>query len=774
MARSNNTITIMFKNIREKTKGGYYLNPEVDPWAVFHPNKKKIPFHLNEKLRKKEFEKYKKYVLKRFRPPDVLKSLTCPDKEINDNKPYLNKNVFKTKAPLLFIESPTGSGKTTKIASWMKSTKDSVLFISVNRAQAVTTHRSLLKQGLDDFECYIASDKKDKEIKMDGVKYRSSFIKQIKDGYAPERLICGVLSLHHLLTDEEDLLGHYDLIVIDEITTLPRFAVGPVDLIGIHYERFSQDMLALTKLLRTAKKVICMDGYVSKPVINAISTISKKKPYLIRKNYSTNKKVEIYLTRKGNEPNLKGEITCKAYWKQLKKDLLKAKKNKTLIVMAFSFKKKAEEIAGFIEHTIPKSKKRIKLITGDTTKDEETLNIIRELDLYLDKKDICFLIYSPAITTGVDIAEAKNTNVYHVVSGKHLSSHTHYQMTMRGRQAASYKVLFPLHLARNTDTAPLPGTHIFNKGILNLMDNVPFRKQYEFTILKTALKQFNLMMGSLLIFKELETAYSINQTDIQKTHTFFSNLLPIRTILKYLKSNTVQDLISSEAVKTATTLEIACIEWDNYDKTYGVLGQYINLLAREGCLVSKQIDNLPSKKSKKQKAEIYVDKYLHVISEILNYKGNIPATSKTALANLINIIKTGQRILNLARNNYNSNLKTTATVNLLKPVFTRFHLTFKKCSTTLSNDQCIIIYDSLYHRKLSIDKTLELEIDKILKDGINISNKMKLARTMSLLKIFYIVDRKYKGDQQIIVRNNTKMLLSIRNMDEKHIRYLYT
>ncbi len=40
-------------------------------------------------------------------------------------------------------------------------------------------------------------------------------------------------------------------------------------------------------------------------IIAAISEISGKKPYLLRKNLRTEKKVEIYLTSRGNEPNFK-------------------------------------------------------------------------------------------------------------------------------------------------------------------------------------------------------------------------------------------------------------------------------------------------------------------------------------------------------------------------------------------------------------------------------------------------------------------------------------
>ena len=201
LARSNGTVTIVFKNIPEKTKGGYYLNPKVDPWVVFHPNKEKTPFYINTKLGKKDFPKYKNYMLKRFTLPDPLKNINQPDREINSKTPYLGSFYFKREVPLLVIESPTGSGKTTSLAKWLKTFKGSVLFISVNRAQAVTTHRSLLRQGLTDFECYIASDTTQKSTKVKQRFYWSEFIRMIKDGYAPERLICGILSLHHLIND---------------------------------------------------------------------------------------------------------------------------------------------------------------------------------------------------------------------------------------------------------------------------------------------------------------------------------------------------------------------------------------------------------------------------------------------------------------------------------------------------------------------------------------------------------------------------------------------
>jgi hypothetical protein len=760
LARSNGTITIVFKNIPEKTKGGYYINPEVDPWVVFHPNKQKKPFYINVKLGKKDFKTYKKYVLKRFRPPDPLKDLTTPDETITDNNPYLNPEVFQTKAPLLLIESPTGSGKTTQLANWMKEFDGSVLFISVNRAQAITTHKSLLNKGLDDFQCYIASDPAHKKRKVGKRYYRSEFIENVKQGDAPNRVICGILSLHHLIQEEGYLLRRYDVVVIDEITTLPRFAVSPVDLIGEEYLRFQQDMEALTELLRTADKIIGMDGYIARPVIDAFSEISQKKPYLIRKNFETKKKVEIYLTETGNEPNFKSTISCRKFISMLDKDIRKAKETGSVLVAAFTYKKKAQEVANYIKHCIPDAEDRIKLITGDTMENEGALNVIRELDSSLGG-DISYLIYSPAITTGVDITQAENTNVYHIINGKQLSSHTHYQMTMRGRKAKSYKVLAPLFLADDSKSSFNPEKQ-FNHGLINLLYTVAFRKRYKIKILKIAVKDANLKMGSLLTFKYLETL-KVNQ-----------KYLKPKEIITKLNNNQLKNLVSEESVKTAILLELAVLEWDNYDQKYGVLGQYINLLSREGCLVSKELDmKKVSKNDNKIDSEYYVKKYKNEIENILKYHGPIKSQAKSGLNNTIRRIKTGQRILNYILNNYKSKDDTVLTSEMLIATLKNHNLNLNTEIQKATNDDFIKIYDDLVIKIFSKKDDIEPEVYKRIKDGTNLTNRQKVTRVTYVLRLIFIVYRKDKNKPELTIKQNLYLLKSIENMDSEHKRYLY-
>ena len=763
LARANGTITIVFRNIPEKTKGGYYLNPEVDPWVVFHPNKEKIPFYINSKLGRKDFGKYKRYMLKRFSMPDPLKDINKPHKEINTDNPYLSSKVFNKKASLLMIESHTGSGKTTSLAKWLKSYKGSVLFISVNRAQAVTTHRSLLEQGLTDFECYIASDTNKKSTKVGNRYYWSEFIQKIKQGYAPDRLICGVLSLHHLIDDEGELLRKYDLVVIDEISTLPRFAVGPVNLLIDHHLRFRKDMIVLSRILKSAKKIIAMDGYVSKPAMSALANISDKKPYLIRKNFKTNKRVELYMTEKGNKPDYKNNLPG-TFMSHLATDLT-LENDQGLMVIAASYKKIAEEVSEYIERINPGSKSSILLITGETAKDEGLLDKIRELTTYLNDNNIWYLIYSPAITTGVDIPQAKNTNVYHIVSGIDLKAHTHYQMTMRGREAKRYKLLFPTFLTRENNATKITyakADETFQLNMMKLLNAIKFKGRYTYAVFQAAIKDAQLLMGGTATFKYLEEDSLVTSDD--------SKPVTAKTIQRHLRENTIDKLIDCEGIRTAIRLEKAVIEWDYYDKKYGVLGQYINLLVREGCLVSKQLEKNRKKKRKpKNVDQEYIDKIRDNIRSDLNYKGKIKSKSKSGLYNTKKNIETSQRILSCHLGD-NTNQVAIETETLLATVFKKYGFNFQTGNIELSRNDCINMYDFIVLKTYSLRNNIDIEVEKLVREGAKITDRSKYKRVGSLLRLFFKVSpSKGKG---LMLNRNKALDDSIRNMTETHKQYL--
>ena len=91
------------------------------------------------------------------------------------------------------------------------------------------------------------------------------------------------------------------------------------------------------------------------------------------------------------------------------------------------------------------------------------------------------------------------------------------------------------------------------------------------------------------------------------------------------------DLIICEGVKTAIRLEIAVLEWELYDKKYGLLGQYLNLLSREGCLVSKEFDFKKTSKTYDKNDQKYIDDIFNTIRNDLNYHGELKNTSKSGV-----------------------------------------------------------------------------------------------------------------------------------------------
>ncbi|MCP3683395.1 MAG: hypothetical protein GY861_11960, partial [bacterium] len=749
IARDNGTISISFTNIKEKTKGGYFINPkERSPWVLSHPNHDKSVKYISTILGNKDFRRYKKYILKKFRLPDVLRDMTKPDIIIDTPDGYLKPDVFETKKFLLFIESPTGSGKTTKLVKWLKGLKGldgSVLIISVNRTQAVHTDRYLMKKGLD-FLCYL-----DRSLnhRSNSKFYNTKFIEMTRKGKAPKRLICGILSLHHLISNGR-LLRNYDYVIIDEVSTLPNSAVNTLDLIKDEYKRFYSDMKALCLLLRNAKRIICLDGYVSAPVIKAISKISKKPPYLIRKIYQTNKKVEIYVTNSSQQPALQGDITCEKFMNQLNEDLQKPIKTNRILTIACSYKDRAHKLSNYITQKYPN--KNVKLITADITKKSELITLIKDLDDYISHNNISVLIYSPTITTGVDIKEAEDMNVYHLMNGNELSSHTHYQMTMRGRNAATYKILIPQYMFKPKDDKdnkqPVKGSkRQIIKGMLTLLH---YRGGYDIKALLDMLKKEGLGTGSLLTYKHHES-----QT-------------PKKKLKQALKKGNLWQITKDPVIRTAITLERAHLDWINYDHKYGTAGQYINLLAREGCRVSVEEDTIAKKYNYKDNDANRKAELQHHIRHYLNYHGSLKTTTRS-LYNQKRYLMFSQRILcTIIHNHQHTIAKTQDTVNLLLTTFKNYGISPKlKKPLTLSKDQCLDMYKDLISK---VDPSHEKPGYKLFQNS-NPSDRLKVSRVAKLLQYFFSVS---KQNNTIQVKQDIPLMKSIKRPSDEQLRVLFS
>lgn len=773
VARNNSTISLTFRDIKEKTIGGYYISAN-DPCILRHPNPKKKLRYLDEVIGQNDFLQFKEFLFtKRFYPENLLKGEVQPDIEINNNNPYLDVGVFK---PLenysMFLESPTGTGKTKVVSEFMKTLPGkSILFISNNRTQAAQLYRALQKEELG-FECYISIEKSDPTIKKNKRLYKKSFIEKIYQGIVPDRLICGVLSLHHLIVGRS-LLKTYDFVIIDEITNTPNYTVNMVPLLYDVYERYYEDMLALSLLLKRSNRVVCMDGYISKFVKEAICNISEKKFLFIRKNYRTNKRVELFVTNRLNEPNLAGTPTCKKFIANFDKDVEEVNpvEGKPIIVCPHSTKKQTEEAENYVKHKFP-SKKTWK-ITGAPSKTNK-LEKVADLDMYLQENNIAVLFHSPAITTGVDIPQAQGANVYHTMSGDHLNSHVHYQMTMRGRNANSYKILVPTHLfVRKGD--PCPAKDVFTTTIKELVETslkavrslnegdgfLYLRTKYQGKGRTKKLRGIDYKMSSYLLFMRLVKNKNLTR----------------KKILRTIEKGQLLHKFKDEGLRCAIELEMAAREWEAQDKRYGILGNYINLLAIEGCIISKERDYPGSPPRSLIPSNRYREGALHanklLIEEVLGYEFEKGVDSIERSYAQVNKLKCAQRVLHYLLYNYQISPKATQkTAPLLKKALKKLGIGLETTKKEVSNTKLLKLYNYIMSRNF---RAIEREVQKILYIAGHRTDRKKISRMTLFLKLFFRVEAEM-GKK--VFSSNKSLLISVKDLaDPKksgaHIRALY-
>lgn len=750
-ARDNGTVSLTFHNIKERTKGGYFINPTSNPWLLSHPNHEKTVKYMNKILGKKDFACYRKFI-KKFDKENPLTERQKPDLVLPEGQQYLNPGIFDHPHPFIVIESGTNTGKTTQIAEYLKNNSDTVLIISVNRTQAILTYNYLQQRDID-FEKYIQHiGEPGARLTRDGY-VESKYVQDARKGIAPDRLICNILSLHHLF-QKRKLIKTYQSIIIDEITTLPSSAINTVDLVMEHENRFYDDLYVLGLLLRKAEKIIVTDGFVSNSVIKAISKISKKRPFFIKNPYQTKKRVDIFVSDSRTQPNFQNpnDVTCKQFMTLLNKDLSVPIPEGRLIPIACSLKDQAEQLKSYININYPD--KKVLIITADIEKEDNKsiVELTTNLTHHLKRDKIDVLIYSPTIITAIDIPEAKGMNVYHIMNENGLTSHSHYQMTMRGRNANRYRVLIPKLLFTKKPSSP-PEEQI-QSGLFNIYETLKFRGTNPHDLVHYCIKKENLAMGSALLWLWL------NKLD--------KSTLPRRTFKNSLKNHTlIPNLLPSlniPVLNTAIQLELAFIDYRNYDRQHSTAQQYINILNYEGCKVTVRED-ITQKQYKYEKSD-YSKQYKHKIRKILNYKGKLNGNSQNYLNNYQKQLSTSQRIIHTYKTKYkHAPTKTKTTVKVLRSIFKLYGFTFTTPKHILTREQCIEIYETLSNQLLELEKNISTLFPPYIT-----SNNVKFRRVFKLLSLFFIVKNHQKS---LKININMKLLRSIRKPRKVHLDALY-
>lgn len=148
------------------------------------------------------------------------------------------------------VRAPMGSGKTTALLRWLgdalAAADASVLVISCRRSFTRTLHERLCEAGLPAFVTYFAA----RNYVMAGPAYR--------------RLLVQVESLHRV---DEELLGDYDILVLDEVMSTLAQLYSPT------MGRLHRVDALLHRLLRTCPRIVAMDATANAQLVDLLASL---------------------------------------------------------------------------------------------------------------------------------------------------------------------------------------------------------------------------------------------------------------------------------------------------------------------------------------------------------------------------------------------------------------------------------------------------------------------------------------------------------------------
>nr|WHT50092.1 replication origin-binding protein [Bovine alphaherpesvirus 5]WHT50174.1 replication origin-binding protein [Bovine alphaherpesvirus 1]WHT50260.1 replication origin-binding protein [Bovine alphaherpesvirus 1] len=149
------------------------------------------------------------------------------------------------------VRAPMGSGKTTALLRWLgealgAAADASVLVVSCRRSFTRTLHERLRDAGLPAFATYFDA----RSYVMTGAAYR--------------RLLVQVESLHRV---DEDLLGDYDILVLDEVMSTLAQLYSPT------MGRLHRVDALLHRLLRRCPRIVAMDATANAQLVDLLAAL---------------------------------------------------------------------------------------------------------------------------------------------------------------------------------------------------------------------------------------------------------------------------------------------------------------------------------------------------------------------------------------------------------------------------------------------------------------------------------------------------------------------
>ena len=281
--------------------------------------------------------------------------------EYNENK--INKNILNkiNNNEVIFLNSGMGTGKTTIMKDYLKDVKVNIISL-ISRVSLIVEH---------------------KKMKSTMISYKENILSK--------NLICQLDSIIKVSIDKfKD-----GILIIDEATSLFNYLRSDT-LKGKRLEV----MMKLIKLIKQAKKVICLDANITDIVVELILSLrNTKKYYFYYNDYKPKENIKCYIH---NEDETL--INC----------LLTDIKNNDKFICCFDSLTKMKAINNMIKGYINENKLDRNVKCYSSEEGEELIDTNTWKDT--------FVLYSPKIIYGIDYSNYEyETKVYCIVTKKLLS-----------------------------------------------------------------------------------------------------------------------------------------------------------------------------------------------------------------------------------------------------------------------------------------------------------------------------------------------------------------
>jgi hypothetical protein len=412
----------IFQQFSKKAEKKYNRAECVKQWNSFKDNTTKASIYtLRRMAREDDFLSYQAIIFSEYKPNPI--NFTA----IKFEKNYLIDigNTLESQKDINIVAENT--------IKWINAqSEDNIIshFIDKHQAQKALAINSTYSTGKTKYLSSIFEEYDRKFTNILIISYRKSltseflhnfdkygFISYQTKLFEAPRIVCQVESLHKLYDKLTKNLRKYDLVVIDEITSVLHHFVS--DTIKYKEETFS----ILLYIIRNSSKLIVLDGDFGNMAYDFLLMFDKK-PVVLENTIQKNKKRFIYIKSESIFINkLEADLGLVATNKKAIK-----KHNILLICMSSAIAKKYYETY----------KDKCKTILFCSDSDDAIKNKLNDVENTWNKYQL--VIFTPCIESGVNFNKPHFYKQYVILAQQSVSQRGLMQMLGRSRQFESYDV----------------------------------------------------------------------------------------------------------------------------------------------------------------------------------------------------------------------------------------------------------------------------------------------------------------------------------------------